>query len=385
MTQERWQRVDKVYHAALERQGTERAAFLDTAREGDDALRREVDSLLACDEEAQSFLAKSAMDVAAKALAQSHEPSRVGEQLGSYELLAPLGAGGMGQVYRARDVRLDRIVAIKILAPDMADDPEFRRRFEREARTISQLSHPHICALYDIGHQPPSPGTGRVVDYLVLEYLEGETLAERLAQGALPLPTALEVAIQIASALDTAHRARIVHRDLKPANVFLVRGASSAVTAKLLDFGVAKAPAVSTGEGIASDLTATGMILGTVQYMAPEQLEGREADARTDIFSFGALLYEMFTGRKAFEGSSRASVMAAILERDPLPIAALQPETPPLLTRIVDTCLAKSPDDRCQTMRDLLHELTWVRDGDVARTSPRDVDARRSSSRSRRS
>jgi tetratricopeptide (TPR) repeat protein/tRNA A-37 threonylcarbamoyl transferase component Bud32 len=378
MTNERWQRVDELYHAALEREGTERAAFLETACKGDDALRREVESLLASDDDAGSFLAESAMSVAAGELAQSPAPSRVGARLGSYELLAPLGAGGMGEVYRARDLRLGRIVAIKILASHVADDPEFRRRFAREARTISQLSHPHICALYDVGQQAPSAGTGPVVDYLVLEYLDGETLADRLARGALPLSTALQVAVQIASALDTAHRAGIVHRDLKPGNVFLVRGASSGVTAKLLDFGVAKAPAVSTGETIASDLTATGMILGTVQYMAPEQLEGREADARTDIFSFGALLYEMFTGRKAFEGSSRASVMAGILERDPLPIATLQPEIPPLLTRIVDTCLAKNPDDRCQTMRDLLHELTWVRDGDVARTSPPDVDAGRS-------
>jgi len=378
MMNERWQRVDELYHLALERQGSERAAFLETACKGDDALRREVESLLASDDQAQSFLAESAMDVAAKELAQFPEPSRVGEHLGSYELLAPLGAGGMGEVYRARDVRLGRIVAIKILAPTVAHDAEFRRRFAREARTISQLSHPHICALYDIGQQPPSAGRGPVVDYLVLEYLEGETLAERLARGPLPLPTALQVAIQIASALDTAHRAGVVHRDLKPGNVFLVRSASNTVTAKLLDFGVAKTPAASTGEATGTDLTATGMILGTVQYMAPEQLEGREADTRSDIFSFGAALYEMLTGRKAFEGGSRAGVMAAILERDPVPIATLQPEIPPLLTRIVDTCLAKNPDDRCQTMRDLAHELTWVRDGDAARTSPREANADRS-------
>jgi eukaryotic-like serine/threonine-protein kinase len=378
MTNERWQRVNELYHATLERPATERAAFLEAACEGDDALRREVDSLLACDDEAGSFLAESAMGVAARELAQSPAPSRVGARLGSYELLAPLGAGGMGEVYRARDVRLGRIVAIKILAPQVADDHEFRRRFAREAQTISRLSHPHICTLHDVGQQAPSNAIGPVVDYLVLEYLEGETLADRLARGALPVSTALDVAAQVASALDTAHRAGIVHRDLKPGNVFLIRGAASGVTAKLLDFGVAKALAVSTGEAIASDLTAPGMILGTVQYMAPEQLEGREADARSDIFSFGAVLYEMLTGRKAFAGDSRASVMAAILERQPVPMATLQPEIPPLLTRIVDACLAKNPDDRCQTTRDLLHELNWVRDGNVDRPSSPQVHADRS-------
>lgn len=263
----------------------------------------------------------------------------------------------MGEVFRARDTRLDRTVAIKILPAALAADPQFRERFDREARAISQLTHPHICTLYDVGEQA---GTA----YLVMELLEGETLADRLARGALPLDQALAIATQIASALDKAHRAGITHRDLKPGNIMLTK-----TGAKLLDFGLAKtaAPAVtSTVTSMAPttppNLTAQGAIIGTFQYMAPEQLEGQEADARTDIFSFGAVLYEMLTGSKAFDGKSQVTLIAAIIGTNPPPIAASQPLAPPWLDHIVRRCLAKNPDERWQNASDLHDVLTWNAD-----------------------
>jgi serine/threonine protein kinase len=230
------------------------------------------------------------------------------QRVGPYEILSAIGAGGMGEVYRARDTRLDRIVAVKVLPDHAAARPELRERFEREARTVASLNHAHICTLYDIGHQD---GT----DYLVMEYLEGETLAERLKKGPLPLTQALQYAIEIADALDKAHRRGVTHRDLKPGNIMLTKSGT-----KLLDFGLAKlraSPAASSLSQLptANDsLTAQGTIVGTLQYMAPEQLEGGEADARTDIFAFGVVVYEMVTGKKAFEGKSQASLIAKILE-----------------------------------------------------------------------
>src|SRR2546425_9792523 len=271
-----------------------------------------------------------------------------GTRLGPYEIGESLGAGGMGEVYRARDTRLERTVAIKILPGHLASDPALRQRFEREARAVSALSHPHICTLHDIGSQDG-------ISFFVMEYLEGQTLADRLAKGPLPLGQALGCAIQIADALDKAHRHGIVHRDLKPGNIMLTK-----CGAKLLDFGLAKPTqsAVLSGETLTASppgrrpLTAEGAIGGTVQYMAPEQLEGNEADARTDIFSFGSVLYEMVTGKRAFEGKSHASVIAAILEHEPKPISAIQPMAPPALDRVVRTCLAKDPDERWQSARD---------------------------------
>jgi Tol biopolymer transport system component len=285
-----------------------------------------------------------------------------GARLGCYEILSPLGAGGMGEIYRARDTRLDRTVAIKILTTALAADPQLRERFDREARAISSLNHPHICTLFDVGHQDG-------VDFLVLEYLEGETVAARLARNsgtALDPNAALAIAIDICGALDSAHRTGIVHRDLKPANVFLVRNGG----AKLLDFGLAKSatPAVAAS-GLSMlpttppNLTAQGMILGTFQYMAPEQIEGLEADARTDIFAFGALLFEMLTGRPAFEGKTRASLLGAILKDEPAAVSRVQPVAPAALDRVVSTCLAKDPDDRYQSARDLLRDLKWVATG----------------------
>ena len=281
-----------------------------------------------------------------------------GKRLGPYEILSAIGAGGMGEVYRARDTRLDRIVAIKVLPAHLADEPERRERFEREARTIASLNHPHICTLYDIGHQD---GT----DFLVMEYLEGETLAQRLLKGPLPLEQVLQYAIEIADALDKAHRKGVTHRDLKPGNIMLTKSGT-----KLLDFGLAKlrqdaAPATHLSElPTAKDaLTAQRTIVGTLQYMAPEQLEGREVDARTDIFAFGAVVYEMATGKRAFEGKSQASLIAAILEREPPAMSSLQPMTPPVLDRVVKKCLAKEGEKRWQAASDVCDELKWIVEG----------------------
>jgi serine/threonine protein kinase len=278
-----------------------------------------------------------------------------GTRLGVYEILSPLGAGGMGEVYKARDTRLDRSVAIKVLPAQFATDPLFRERFEREAKAISQLTHPHICTLYDIGQQ-------NGIAYLVMEYLEGETLERRLKNGALPLDQALKIAIEIASALDKAHRAGIVHRDLKPGNVMLTKHG-----AKLLDFGLAKAnrtmapvAGLSMLPTTPPNLTVQGSILGTFQYMAPEQLEGEDADARTDIFAFGAVLYEVVTGRKAFEGKSQASLISSIMSGTPAPILSLQPAAPAALDRVIRKCLAKDPNDRWQSAGDLTDELKWI-------------------------
>ncbi len=280
-----------------------------------------------------------------------------GRRLGPYEIVSAVGAGGMGEVYRARDTRLERTVAVKVLPQHLSVSAEVRQRFEREAKTISQLSHPHVCALYDVGNQDG-------VEYLVMEYLEGETLADRLGRGALPTEQTLRYGIEIADALDKAHRQGIVHRDLKPGNVMLTKSG-----VKLLDFGLAKAMApAAPGSGLttlptvagSSPLTQEGTILGTFQYMAPEQLEGRDADVRTDIFAFGAVLYEMATGRKAFSGKSQASLISSIMSSEPPALATLAPMAPPALERVVRTCLAKDPEDRWQSAHDLKSELAWI-------------------------
>jgi len=274
-------------------------------------------------------------------------------RLGNYELLSLLGAGGMGEVYRARDVRLPRIVAIKVLRGDAGDIAELRERFEREARAVASLNHPHICTLYDIGREDS-------VDYLVMELVEGEPLGDRLKQGALPVDQSVLYAIQIADALDQAHRRGVVHRDLKPGNIMLTKAG-----VKLLDFGLAKLQPVSTAASTGTDistpfLSREGTILGTPQYMAPEQLRGRAADARTDIFALGAVLYEMIAGRKAFEGVSEADVAAAILSSEPPSLMGTQFGVPALLDHVVKRCLAKDPDERWQTARDVMLELEWM-------------------------
>jgi len=307
-----------------------------------------------------------------------------GVKLGPYEILSPLGAGGMGEVYRARDTRLERTVAIKIISENLNSNGELKQRFEREARAISKLQHPHICVLHDVGSHN---GTS----YLVMEYLEGETLAERLCKGPLPLDQLLKIGIEIGDALDKAHRSGIMHRDLKPANIMLTKSG-----AKLMDFGLARglaAPAsaaASTQSGMpsftatptltnpVSPLTGEGTIVGTLNYMSPEQIEGKEADSRSDIFAFGAVLYEMATGKRAFEGKSQISVASAILEKDPEPIVAIKPMTPPALTHAVKKCLAKTPDERWQSASDLASELKWIGEagGQAAGGAPLPVSGR---------
>jgi serine/threonine protein kinase len=293
-----------------------------------------------------------------------------GSRLGPYEVLAPLGAGGMGEVYRARDTRLERTVAVKVLPPRLSSSEEMRQRFEREAKAVSQLSHPHICALYDVGSHE---GT----EYLVMELLEGETLAERLAKGPLPVEQTVRFGSQICSALDAAHRRGIVHRDLKPGNVML-----TASGVKLLDFGLAKSVSQISLENptsvptAAADITREGAILGTVSYMAPEQLEGKETDARADIFALGSVLYEMATGRKAFVGQTAVSVASAILTVEPPAVSATQPMSPPALDRLVKTCLAKSPADRWQSAHDVGLQLAAIAEGASAER-PDGVSSRR--------
>jgi len=294
----------------------------------------------------------------------------VGARLGPYEIVSPLGAGGMGEVYRARDTRLGRDVAVKVLPERLSSSPDFRQRFEREARVISSLQHPNICVLHDIGHEEA------VGEFLVMELLEGETVAERLKRGKLPLPELLKIGMEMADALDKAHRKGVVHRDLKPGNIMLTRSG-----AKLMDFGLAKpaammgmsssaggtAPLLSAavtadGASPASPITAAGSIVGTIQYMSPEQIEGKEADARSDIFSLGATLYEMATGVRAFPGKSQISVASAILEKDPESMSKLQPLVPVGLERVAAQCLAKIPDDRFQSAHDVALELKWISD-----------------------
>ena len=311
-----------------------------------------------------------------------------GTKLGPYEILAPVGAGGMGEVYRARDTRLDRTVAIKIVPAKLSSDPTLRQRLEREARAVSKLSHPNICTLHDIGHLEG-------IDFLVMEFVEGETLEQRLYRGPLPPDQVVRYAGQLAGALAKAHKLGITHRDLKPSNIMLAKSG-----AKLMDFGLAKTSdargttpaglgvATLTGKGLDEDLlnertveqsklTSEGNVVGTVHYMAPEQLEGKEADARTDIFALGEVIYEMATGRPAFTGKSRASVAAAILVHDPPPITQTQPLAPIALERIVKKCLAKDPDDRWQSASDLAAELTWLAEGISSGSQPSPVAARK--------
>jgi len=288
-----------------------------------------------------------------------------GTKLGPNEIVSPLGAGGMGEVYRARDTRLGREVAVKVLPEHLSTNAEVRTRFEREARAVAALAHPHICVLHDVGREGE-------IDYLVMELVEGETLAARLAKGPLPLPEVLRLGAQIADALDRAHRAGVVHRDLKPGNVMVGKGG-----AKLMDFGLARATATSgpvSGSGTTmaaltqsptrvSPLTAEGTLVGTFQYMSPEQLEGQEADSRSDLWALGCVLYEMATGKRAYEGATQASLISSIMRDTPRPLSEIAPMSPPALERLVLQCLAKDPDERWQSAGDVRRELAWIGSG----------------------
>jgi eukaryotic-like serine/threonine-protein kinase len=361
MAADRWEHAFALFDAALGRPEPERDSFLARECGADDRLRDDVQSLLAAHGEAEGFL--------------SNRPHRTGEptgehsgpstptltpgrRLGVFEIERFLGAGGMGEVYSARDTHLDRRVAIKVLSSEAATDPRGRARFVYEARAIARLSHPRICALHDMGHHDG-------IDFLVMEYLEGESLAARLRKGPMPIAHALRTATEIAEALTAAHTQGIVHRDLKPANIMLTEGG-----AKLLDFGLARLRASeasglsSAGETFSVSQTAPGIVVGTLRYMAPEQLEGKEVDARADIFAFGAVLYEMVTGKKAFDGASQASAISAILSFNPPAVAALQPLTPPALEQVIRTCLAKDREDRWASAHDVVLQLEWIaRDG----------------------
>jgi Tol biopolymer transport system component len=373
MEPERWWRIEQLFHAALEREESQRAAFLAAACQGDEGLRREVESLLARQKQAENFMETPAVEVAAKALAQerirlgpsSEEGSQIigrqlqntmvlpaGKRLGPYEILAPLAAGGMGEVYRARDPRLGREVAVKVLPSVFSADPERLRRFEQESRAAGALNHPNVVAIYDVGTDDGSP-------YLVSELLVGETLRGQLWAGPLPLRKAMDYAVQIAHGLAAAHAKGIAHRDLKPDNIFVCKDGR----VKILDFGLAKlidpeppdqdatsAPTVSGG-------TRSGMLLGTIGYMSPEQVRGRLIDHRTDIFSFGVILYEMLSGRRAFHRETPADTASSILKEDPPDLLTLKPNLPTSLVRLVRRCLEKNPDERFQSASDLAFSL----------------------------
>jgi eukaryotic-like serine/threonine-protein kinase len=359
MRSERWEQINRIYDAALEVAQAERPVFLQEACQGDEELRQEVESLLAYDQQAQQFINRPALQVTAERLAAG-PPSLVGRTLGPYQILGVLGAGGMGEVYRARDTRLNRTVAIKVVPRHLSERADLRQRFEREARAIASLDHPHICALYDVGHEGET-------HFLVMQYLEGETLSHRLRRGPLTTEDVLRYSIEIGGALDTAHRKGVVHRDLKPGNIMLTEAG-----AKLLDFGLAKrtARADETPDEPArgdarpptesESLTQEGILLGTLEYMAPEQLEGKEADARTDIFALGVVIYEMATARKAFEADCKASLIAKILTFQPPPIQTVQPVSPPELDSMVQRCLAKRQGERWQRAAEVVSELQEI-------------------------
>ena len=367
LTPERWQQIARIYELAADRDPSRRDAFLADECAGDPSLRKEVESLLSQDR-AAVILDRSVWATAAPLFPDGSDIGR-GTTLGPYRIETLLGAGGMGQVFRATDVRLDRPVAVKVVTAGVALEPQLRARFAREARAVAALTHPHICTLYDVGRHDD-------VDFLVMECLEGETLAARLARGRMPLEETLTRAIEIASALEHAHGHGIVHRDLKPANIML-----TASGAKLLDFGLAKfrlatgdiaqaqvtrelnlsdalqPPAPDQSASDSGNVTNRGTIVGTIRYMAPEQIRGGEVDARSDLFSFGAVLFEMLTGRVAFEGTTVSSVRDAVLEGEVPAVSSLQPETPAAVEAVVRRCLAKNPNERFQTAGEVVQEL----------------------------
>ena len=351
MKAERWQQVERLYHAALERGAEGRAAFLMEACAGDDSLRREVESLLGYEDQAENFIESPALEVAAKMMAEERGATVVaGQTINHYRVTSPLGAGGMGEVYRALDTRLGREVAIKLLPAAFSTDQDRLRRFEQEARAAGLLNHPNVLTIYDIGTHAGAP-------YIVSELLTGETLGDRLRGAPLPLRRVIDYALQIARGLAAAHEAGIVHRDLKPENLFVTKDGR----VKILDFGLAKlkpAPAgINTNVSTQPLSTAPGVVMGTVSYMSPEQARGEEVDQRADIFAFGAILYEMLAGRRAFEGASAVEVMNAILKEEPPEISELKREVPPALVRVVRHCLEKNREERFQSMADVAFYL----------------------------
>ncbi len=371
MSRDDWDSLRTLFEGALERPPHERAAFIEARSQGDAVLRREVESLLAAHgltegilDEPPRLTSRNGSGDGAQAAGTSPDPPRLetGSRLGVFEILSTLGVGGMGEVYSARDTRLHRSVAIKILSTRLEIDDRSRRRFEREARAIAGLSHPHICTVHDVGSAEID---GVNVPFLVMEWLDGETLAARVARGPIALDVALRHAVDIADALTAAHGQGIVHRDIKPANVML----TTAAGVKLLDFGLAQLRGPD-GDGRRTEgdvgVSTVGLVFGTLPYMSPEQVRGEPADARSDIFAFGALLHEMVTGARPFQGDSQAALVGAILEREPPSVRGSQPLTPSRVDRAIRRCLAKHPDDRWQTARDLRSELECLLDEGLA-------------------
>src|SRR5215510_1614254 len=367
MESDRWASIERLYHAALEREPAEREAFLDEACVGDEMLRRQVAALLACDGQSPGFIESPAVEMAARAMAASPSLSEEAEtlaiklppQIGAYQILSPLGRGGMGEVHLALDTRLRRKVAVKLLPAEFTADTGRVRRFEQEARAASALNHPNIITVYEIGDAPIENGNRR---YIVTEYVEGETLRQRMknaSQQRINLSEAIDVASQIGAALSAAHEAGIAHRDIKPENVMVRRDG----IVKVLDFGLAKltesaSPLVdSQAPTLARDNTDAGVVMGTPRYMSPEQARGEKVDVRTDIFSLGAMLYEMVTGRKPFEGETVSDVIAEILKSEPPPLKEVRPELPSELQRIVSKALAKERGGRYQVINDLEFDL----------------------------
>src|SRR5262247_706928 len=381
MESDRWALIERLYHAALEREPAEREAFLDEACAGDEMLRRQVAALLACDGQSPGFIESPAVEVAARAMAANPSLSEEAEtlaiklppQIGAYQILAQLGRGGMGEVHLALDTRLRRKVAIKLLPAEFTADTGRVRRFEQEARAASALNHPNIITVHEIGEAPIQDGNRR---YIVTEYVEGETLRQRM-NGAprqkMNLSEAIDVASQIAAALSAAHEAGIAHRDIKPENVMLRRDG----IVKVLDFGLAKltepsAPALDSPRGgspevdskdstLIKNSTASGVVMGTPRYMSPEQARGEKVDARTDIFSLGVTLYEMITGRTPFAGKTPGEMIAAILRDEAPPLAEYAREAPPELQRLIGKALRKNREERYQVVKDLLLDLKGLK------------------------
>jgi serine/threonine protein kinase/tetratricopeptide (TPR) repeat protein len=357
MTPERWGQIENLFFSVLEREPGERAAFLNEACAGDEALRRDLETLLAAHERPENGLEAIKAEVAAELLGEDRTGSMAGMTLGRYQLLSPLGAGGMGEVYRALDTRLDREVAVKILPARLADNPEAMRRFEREAKAVAALSHPNILSIHDFGNE-------QGVCYAVMELLEGETLRSRLLSGALPLRKAVGIGVEIAEGLSAAHAKGITHRDLKPENIFLTSDGRT----KILDFGLARVNSANSAENISSAptvprLTEPGLVMGTPGYMSPEHVRGAEVEAPSDIFSFGSVLYEMVTGRRPFLGKTAADTMAAILRDDPQELAESGKNIPQDLEQVIIHCLEKNPAERFQSARDLAFALRTISGG----------------------
>jgi len=364
MTPDRWQQIEKIYHSALELEESQRVAFLEKACAGDEALRQEVESLLRSQQSGERFIEEPALEVAAKMMAQEAPQSLLGQQIGSYKILSLLGVGGMGEVYRAKDTRLGREVAVKVLPSAFSAEPDRLSRFEQEARAAGRLNHPNILAIYDVGTYEGCP-------YIVSELLEGETLRARMKGTALSPRKAIEYALQIARGLAAAHEKGIVHRDLKPENVFLTKDGR----VKVLDFGLAKLlPKLNAA--VDSDLstltlkTGPGTVMGTMGYMSPEQVRGEAADHRSDLFTFGAILYEMLSGQPAFQGKSAIESMSAILKEEPPELPKTNPNIPPSLEHIVRRCLEKTPEQRFQSASDLAFGLEEISDSTSAFVAP---------------